>query len=371
MEKTKLGVALGAAAVIALAGFSIYDSLFVPQMGYQRTAQITAPIDMLEPAPMTVDEEFQTLLPTLVSLDPNVRQAALGALAGALDRDAGKELSAEMREESALSVIELYDGEPGETAKSAAIKRQALGLVLTRLDTPAAHAFAAGILSSPDAQEKTAALQLLSSGWIKDETVRSAVYTAVHSSGVPQWLRPAVIRRSLGAAAENELMALMESTEDNRTLRHCAVEIQNLHRPHLLGPVLSRLEKAGMLADIKELPWFSGRLMAQHIEKADDDELLRALRVVWLRPTLTRSVMPAAQRRLAHADPGIRRLVARIIPDAVKHQGLELERGEEMLAARLQIETDPAVKGELEGSLTAVRETRRMTQTSDGQEQRP
>ena len=36
-----------------------------------------------------------------------------------------------------------------------------------------------------------------------------------------------------------------------------------------------------------------------------------------------------------------------------------LEAGENLLSARLQVETDPAVKGQIEGSLSEVRRNRR------------
>ncbi len=372
MNKMKAGVALGAAAVIGLAGFSIYDSMVTGPVDYDRAVmrgsvasrrlwRATERPPESEPYIMTVDEKFETLLPTLVSNDPIVRQTGLAALNIAYQQGDGKELSGEMREETADALIELYDTEDTETPKSAKIKVDALRMLVTRVGGPEADAFASDILNSLDTRMKVEALKILSENRIGDADLRKAAYQASQEETIPEWIKPGVYRRTLGSKAEGEILALMSSTEEPRTIRHCAVELQNLHKPQLLGPVLTRLEEAGMLGDVKELPWFSGRLLGKHIEEADDDELLRALRVVWLRPTLTRTTMKAVQERLAHADPGIRRLVARIIPDAVKQEGLDLEIGEELLATALQIETDPAVKGEIEGSLTAVRQTRRTT----------
>lgn len=362
MNKIKTGMALGAAAMVGLAGFSIYDAMMRGPVDYEQppvTARVDSPVS--EPYIMTVDETFETLLPTLVSADPIIRQTGLDALNIAYRNGAGKELSGEMREETADALIELYDTEKADTPKSVKIKVGAIRMLVTLVGGPETDAFASDILHSQDTRMKVAALKILSENRIADADLRKAAYQASQEEDIPEWIKPRVYRRALGSKAEGEILALMSSTEEPQTIRNCAVELQNLHKPKLLGPVLSRLEEAGMLGDVKELPWFSGRLLSKHIEDADDDELLRALRVVWLRPSLTRTTMKAVQERLAHADPGIRRLVARIIPDAVKQEGLDFEIGEELLAAALQIETDPAVKGEIEGSLTAVRQTRRTT----------
>lgn len=362
MNKIKTGMALGAAAMVGLAGFSIYDAMMRGPVDYEQppvTARVDFPVS--EPYIMTVDETFETLLPTLVSANPIIRQTGLDALNIAYRNGAGKELSGEMREETADALIELYDTEKADTPKSVKIKVGAIRMLVTLVGGPETDAFASDILHSQDTRMKVAALKILSENRIADADLRKAAYQASQEEDIPEWIKPRVYRRALGSKAEGEILALMSSTEEPQTIRNCAVELQNLHKPKLLGPVLSRLEEAGMLGDVKELPWFSGRLLSKHIEDADDDELLRALRVVWLRPSLTRTTMKAVQERLAHADPGIRRLVARIIPDAVKQEGLDFEIGEELLAAALQIETDPAVKGEIEGSLTAVRQTRRTT----------
>ena len=153
-------------------------------------------------------------------------------------------------------------------------------------------------------------------------------------------------------------MAMLDADMLPAAVAACAVEVQNLGKPELLGAVLSRLEDGGLLDDPKKLPWMSSKLLAEHIRKADGPELARALRVVRLRPSLTRATAKAIKERAGHADPAIRRQVARIIPDAVKNEGLDDASGEELLAARLKEETDPLVKGEIEGSLAAVRGAR-------------
>ena len=108
-----------------------------------------------------------------------------------------------------------------------------------------------------------------------------------------------------------ELMALLETAENPKELRQAAVDIQNLHSPELLGPVIAQLEKRGLLENARFLPWFSGRLLSEHIKKADEEELIRALRVVELRPHLAQATADAVSERLAGADPSIRRILAK------------------------------------------------------------
>ena len=153
-------------------------------------------------------------------------------------------------------------------------------------------------------------------------------------------------------------MAFVRETTDKRALAAAAVEVQNLQKPELLGEVIARLDELELLSDPKRLPWFNGRLLSEHIKKAEGIEVVRALRVVWARPSLTRTTFKAVQETLASADPAVRRMAARLVPDAVKHAALEAAEGEKTLSARLEVETDPAVKGELEAVLGEVRRNR-------------
>lgn len=316
-------------------------------------------VEALEPKVMTVDDTVLAMLPMLERQDTDARQSALEAIEDAMD-DTGREgLSSEAREQAAKAVIVTFQSAPGETPEGVEAKRLALNLLIGRLGGEAGRAFTAELLGSATSAWTLEAI----SAWVKPGSVngrliREKAYELAKTELVPDVLKPLVLRKALGKKSEPELVGLMNTALGPSAIAACAIELQNLNKHEVMGPVLSRLEEAGMLEDHKKMPWISSRLLAEHIRKTDEAGLKRALRVVYLRPGLAKHTAKAIQERANHPSPDVRRLVARIIPDAVKSEGLDVQSGEELLLARLKEETDPTVKGEIEGSLAEVRKTR-------------
>jgi hypothetical protein len=362
MNQKNIWIGVGVASGIALAGLCLYMPYQLetaPAQSYLGWATTQPrPFEFPQPEPMTVDEHVMTLLPTLIAEDRVVRKTGLEALSMTLAKGADTELSQEMREDVARALVDVYE-EAQE--KEHTIRDTAIRLLFVKIQGATAKHFALEGLASADIQRRTAILEAITlPGALRDKEVFNKAFETAQMETTPGKLKPPVYRRVLSRkAASRELMALLETDIDRATVKSLAVEVQNLHRPELLGPVIAKLEKTGLLADKKHLPWFSGKLLGKHVEQSDGAELIRALRVVWLRPALTRHTMKSVEARLQHADPTIRRVVARLIPDAVKYDGMQAVLGEEVLSARLAVETDPAVKGEIEDSLTQVRETRR------------
>lgn len=365
METKQIGQALGIASVVALSGLCLYVPFRMEQgspedyLGWRGTEPRSEAVSTRE---MTADERVATLLPALAAEDPAVRADAMDGVRAALNGP--EKLAAKTREDAAHAFIDLYDSADEKTPQGLKTKKTALASLITEIRGETAARFAEAVFLTDSPAMQLAALEALASPRaLRDKAAYAKALEAVNKEGAPAHLKPAIYRKAMGKAAGLEILALLHSDARPRTLTHGVVELQNLGQPELMGPALERLDSAGMLEDGKQLPWFNGKLLAQHIQTADGKDLIRALRVVWLRPSLTRATMPSMRERLAHSDPDIRRMVARIIPDAVSQQGLEASAGEELLTARMAVETDPAVKGALEGSLSKVRETRRSQET--------
>ncbi|PCI39203.1 MAG: hypothetical protein COB53_03590 [Elusimicrobia bacterium] len=310
--------------------------------------------------PMSVDEHVQALLPTLFGEDADTRTTALDALELAFAHGGVDGLSAETREETAGALIEAYAETDGDTKEGITERKRVLDMLITKVGGDTARAFTAQIVASAsDPGVQGAALaSLASKGSFRDATVDALALEAMKGEGVADATKPKLLRRIKGRKAEAELLKMLEEDIDDAGLRQTAVEIQNLHKSEHMGAIITRLDARGLLDDTKTMPWFSGKLLSAHIAVADQAEFMRALQVVWRRPSLTRSTFKAAQARIEDADPVIRRMVARMVPDAVKYEGIDAAAGESLLSARLQIEKDPSVKGELEGSLGEVRKAR-------------
>lgn len=359
MEKQmRSGVLLGTVGAVLALYFSLETDRPVDMLKPGAGTPLVAEVQP-EPRAMTVDDTVLAMLPMLERPDVDARLSALDAIDEAMDDTEKGALTPDVREQAAKAVIAAFESTPAETPEGLEVKKTALQLVVTRLGGEAGRAFAGELLGSATSSWTLETLHAwLKAGAVSGQIIREKAADLIKTELVPDALKPVVLRKALGKKSEPEIVALMNTAIGRGALGACAVELQNLGKPELLGGVLSRLEEAGMLDDHKKLPWISGKLLAGHIRLADDAQLKRALKVVYLRPGLARQTMHAVKERANHPSPDVRRLVARIIPDAVKSEGIDVQSGEELLLARLKEETDPAVKGEIEGSLAEVRKTR-------------
>ena len=318
-----------------------------------------------EPAAMTVDDTVLAMLPMLERTDLEARRSALGAIEDALGGSGRTQLSDEVREKASQAVVAAFQSSPEDTPEGRETKAHALRVAVGTLGGETSRAFATEILSSATDTWKLETIQTwLKPGAVSGQQIREKAAELARTDVVPDALKPQVLRRALGKKAETEIIALMNTAVGRPALAACAVELQNIGKVEVMTPVLSRLEEAGMLDDHKKMPWISGKLLAEHIKQVDGKDLERALKVVYLRPSLTRATGKAIQGRAGHPDANVRKLVARIIPDAVKSESIDVASGEELLLARLKEETDAAVKGEIEGSLAEVRKTRPATEAA-------
>ena len=297
-------------------------------------------------------------MPTLKAEGSDERKTAREALSALLEGET--ELADSTREATAAALADTIRLSSGITKDEIAERRECLTLLVASIKGDSARAFAEQALATGSDEDKTAVLHaLLKPGALRGGSLYEMAYELTKTASIPEALKPSVIRRIRGKKGEDELMAFIRDSKDKRVLAAAAVEVQNLRKPELMGEVIARLDEMGMLKDEKSMPWFSGNILSQHLKKAQGVELVRALKVVWTRPSLTRSTFKSVSETLASADPAVRRMAARLVPDAVKYEGAKAEEGEQVLSARLEVETDPSVKGELEAVLGDIRRTRR------------
>lgn len=356
---TKLAAVVGAVSAVALIGFGLIFPIQEDPASYagwrQGGEEFYPGREVVE---MTPDEHAEALIPTLQAEDPAERRMAREALTALLAD--GVTLGEAAREATASVLLDMHRLSTGTGREDAAERKDTLRLLVASVKGDAARSYAEAVLAGGgDVDRRWVAEALLEKGALKGGAVYEMAYELTKTPVLPEAMKPALIRKIRGKAAAEELMAFVRETLDKRALAAAAVEVQNLHRPELLGEVIARLDEMELLKDPNTMPWFKGALLSEHIRKAEGVELVRALRVVWTRPSLTRTTFKAVQDTLASADPAVRRMAARLVPDAVKYAALEPEEGEATLTARLEVETDPGVKGELEAVLGDIRRTRR------------
>lgn len=361
---TKLAAAVGAAGAVGLIALGLaFPTQPDPEsfLGWRRGGEDFFPVK--PEAALTLDEHADALIPTLRAEGYEERALGREALTALLSD--GEKLGEAAREAVASALIDGHRLSTGAAKDDREERAETLRLLVAAVKGDAARSYAESVLAAGTDEDKAAVAEaLLEPGSLRGGTLYEMAYELTKTPELPEAMKPALIRRIRGKASADELMALVRDTQDKRVLAAAAVEVQNLHRPELLGEVIARLDEMGMVSDAKTMPWFQGRLLSEHIRKAEGVELVRALRVVWTRPSLTKTTFKAVQETLASADPAVRRMAARLVPDAVKYAALAAEEGEATLTARLEVETDPAVKGELEAVLGDIRRTRRAAEAA-------
>lgn len=348
MNRRNVAIVAGIGAAIAFIGMNLYE----PEKKASPAGTVEAPPQY----PATPTAKVKTFEETVVDAAealtaPEGRSGALEALELALGPQGGKELSVEGREKVAAKVIRTWE-EALEDERE--LKASALRLLAGRIGGEGARTFASTLLASGPDEAKLELLRVLAG---PNAIGAKAIYSQaadVARTGIAPEEQPALIRKALGKKAAPELFALIETELGPKALRACAVELQNLGGHEALGKVLERLDAKGLLEKNETMPWFSSRILSEHIRKAQGAELTRALKVVQTRPSLTKATLGALKERLGDADPSVRRTIAKLIPQAVVLGAAPVE-GEQALSEQLGKEQDEAVKTALNDALAQVR----------------
>lgn len=357
MEVRNVVIGMGAALAVGVLALSVYDpSEGAPPAKPRGIVKSEAPKP--EPKEPTREEAVVSLLPRLEGEDLGARLIAVERIGEALGGSEPGEVSSELRERAAAALIDSYAETGDDSPEKLELKRVIVRAVIAKVGGEAAKSFAGETLDhGTDTVKAEAVRAMLAPGAAKSPEANRKALELARAGSIPEELRATVLRRVLGKKGEGEILGLFQQELSAAGLKACAVELQNLGKPALMGVILSRLEEKGLL-DSPRMPWISGRLLSDHIRSAKAEELGRALAVAKSRRTLTRATAAALKERLSDPEPSVRTVIAQTIGGAVGAQSLDPESGEELLVARLQEERDPAVKGAIETTLAQVRRAR-------------
>ncbi|MDE2291411.1 MAG: hypothetical protein KGL53_04950, partial [Elusimicrobia bacterium] len=278
----KLAAVVGAAGAVGLAALGMFAPKPEDSQQYLGWRSLgTTPVSPNDAPELTADERAEALAPSLKSESPEVRQTAREALSALL---ADETIGDDARKQVAGGLVAELAESTGTDQDDAAERADCLQLLVASVKGPDARAAAEKALATGTDGDRTAvARALLAPGALRGGRVYEMAYELTHTASIPESVKPALIRRIRGKNAEEDLMAMVRDTKDKRALAAAAVEVENLRKPELLGPVIARLDTMGMMT-AKTLPWFSGELLSEHIAKSSGQDLLEALKVVWTRP---------------------------------------------------------------------------------------
>ncbi len=298
--------------------------------------------------------------------------AAIDAYVSALEAAAGADKIVELGALLASLESPEFDGEridsaTGETlartivsalesgGEDAGLRRRAAAFLAARVPGRTSREFVLKILEEGPVEAREAALKGVGSPLgVRGASVYAKVKELGEKGLVPDSLLPSVLRRTGGVKAKDHLVALMTSTDSARLISACAISLQDYRDPELIGTILERLEAVGMIDSAGKLPWLSPALLDEHLRSADKAGLRRGMTAMATRPSLVRTGVVHAEKALQSPDPETRRFAAVAVKKAVVAKLIDAQRGEALLAGRLQVETEPVLKAELTGGLERI-----------------
>lgn len=301
----------------------------------------------------TLDAAIAAFVSGVEAAEGEAKLVELGSLLAALESPEfdGERIDSVTAETLARTI--LFALESG--GEDAGLRRRAVGFLAARVPGRTSRELVLKTLEEGPVEEREAALKGVGSPL----GVRgSSVYAKVKELGdrglVPDSLLPSVLRRTGGIKAKDHLVALMNSTDSIRLISACAISLQDYRDPELIGTILERLEAVGMIDSAGKLPWLSPALLDEHLKSADKSGLRRGMMALATRPSLVKTGIVHAEKGLQSPDPDTRRFAAVAVKKAVVSKLLDAQRGEALLAGRLQVETEPVLKAEMTGGLERI-----------------
>ena len=351
----------------AVAGISVI-ALVVAGLGHKyvelnRLAQTPAPSKSSKPelaaagrAVSSLDSAVNAFLADTEKEADTDRMVHLGELIAALD---GPNLTEDdfdpgAAETLAKNVVGIIGKNPDDSKEGMELRRRAVGLLASRVSSPASKTFILQVLTDgPQELREEALARVGSPRGVRGPAVYAKVRELAAKGMIPDGLLPSALRRTGGLKARDALTAIMMSTDSARLVTGCAIAIQDYRDPALLGGVLERLEQVGRLDSTGKMPWISASLLDAHMKTADKAQFRRGIAAMAARPGLAK--VEHLQKGLESADAETRRLAAVAVKKAVLAKVIDVAQGETMLTGRLQTETEPVLKAELIGGLERVR----------------
>lgn len=311
-----------------------------------------------ETQPVSAGEVIASFLSAAEGGSESSRLISLGAL---LDELEGPEyakaaISSEAGESLAKAGIEAVSGSGPESMESSKLNERLVGLLASRTHGETSRDYILKILEEGPPELRQAALGHIGG---PHGVGGRAVFEKVQELGEKGLIAgdrlPGVLRRAGGKKAVEPILSLMRSTDNWKTISACAVALQDMQDPGVMGPILERLDQTGILDHPKRMPWISSGMLSRHLETAEGSSLTRGIKVMKARPFMVKTALAAVQRGLEKGDPETRRVSAEAIKKAVLARRLDPKQAEGLLAGRLDRETEPVLKAELSGGLEQVR----------------
>jgi hypothetical protein len=306
----------------------------------------------------TVDGVVHAYLTEVTDVPESERWDKLGALLSALETPelAMAPVDGEVGELLAKAVIAGIGSSPDESPEGLELRRRAVAVVAGRTSSPESREFVMKTLSKgPQTLRDEALRQIGKAGGVRGPEFFAKVQELQAAGQVPEAILPGALRRSGGTKAKQPLLDLLASTSSKRLIAGCAVALQDLRDPALLGPVLERMEQLGMLEEGVKMPWISMPLFDKHLETAEGSALRRGMLAVRARPALAKSGLAKLEKGLSSPDAETRRVAYQAVKKAVVAKTVGVEQGTSLLAGRVESETEPVLKAELTGSLESLR----------------
>jgi hypothetical protein len=360
MNKTEIVAGSCIALLAAVSIGQLYlDKTAQPQTQKQVKMEASVePASQAEVKPVTVDEVIETYLSSINEGTDVGRQVALGSLLDELEGpEFGKSaLKPESAESFANAAIAVVESSGAETSPSSELKDRVAGFLAARVRGPVSRDYVLKTLDQGSPNARDAVLAGLGGPL---GLGGKSVYEKVQDLGAKGLINgeslPGVLRRTGGKKAIDPIIAIMKSTDNVKVISSCVIALQDIGEVSAVGPALERLEATGMIDKPKILPWISGALFSKYMETAQGSALSRGIKAMRSRPSLVKLGLPALEKGLAGADAETRRAAAEAIKKAVIAKHISAKIGEQMLAGRLSIETEPVLKAELTGGLEQVR----------------
>lgn len=334
-----------------------------------KASPVQSPPPPQETKPESVDSVINGTLQSIQEGDPVNQQAALGSLLDVLQgpeyaQAAIKPATSEEFAKAAVAVIE-----SSETETTPELKTRLAVFLASKTRGRVSRDYVFKTLDEGGDDARKAVLEHLGSrDGIGGRKVFEKVQELASKGMIDEKTLPAVLRRTGGKKATEPITALMKSTDSEKVVSACVIALQDIGEAANLGPALERLEQIQVIDSPEHLPWISPKLFSQFMEKAEGPDMVRGIKVMRSRPSLVKSGLPALEKGLSAANPATRRAAAEAVKKAVVLKKLGAKRGEELLAGRLTIETEPVVKAELAGGLEQVRG---MITAAEAQETKP
>ncbi len=307
--------------------------------------------------PLTVDEIVQALSPGVEEGDLGSRLAALGELIEELQSPAFSRdpFSPESSERLVMAVEGVLVWPPEEDIPK--VIPQAVDLIVSRTSSPASEAFASRLILEGSGPLRAAVLRKVGTrGGLRSGEIYDLLLDLNEKGDLPYRELPEALRRLGGRKAFAPIQELFWSSDDPAMIAHCAVSLQNYHRTEVMEEILERLDETGILSKRGLMPWIDRKAFGRFLKEAREDSVVRGLKAIGTRPSLIRGSLPVVERELESADPAVRRIAAAAIKKAVARRIIAAEKGEELLAGRLERETEPVLRAELTGGLSLARE---------------